>query len=429
MFNKNYILSLFLLLTWSISAMPVNEMCNISTTNFQKFVLDDFGALNPTVLQKLNSPGVLNNWKKLANVDAVYERKLFDFISNTNRTDTLVQFYGVNPLKLKIQVLDDAKKITFIDNFKNIDPTDFNKFVSNPDLVTHWFKYFDETILRADFISLTKSKQLKFLEDYGNATTTVFNKFIANKNLINTWRKVSENPLNVAVQSTYIKRIDYLELVDNLHKISTVKNGKVITLEHHIAGEMNTLIHNGVEHITGYSGFHFDFKITEANHITPTTTNIGGVNYMTGPIPTSGALNPAAIQSGSSSIVNGVEKAKVLVWGYASRRNLTPPPPFELILDISGNPIKAWVPKRNNQGNTSLFPGWNVDKTFNEIAFARINLNTSDWVRKPGGFSNEWSGFSSDAKKINMYISLGTNDMPLNVPNFSAKLQSAFPKQ
>lgn len=100
--------------------------------------LEDFGALDPTVLQKLNNPGVLNNWKKLANVDAVYERKLFDFISNTNRTDTLVLFYGNNPLKLKIQVLDDAKKITFVDTFKDPPIEMINKFLEKPEAITRW---------------------------------------------------------------------------------------------------------------------------------------------------------------------------------------------------------------------------------------------------------------------------------------------------
>jgi len=124
---------------------------------------EDFGALGPAVLSKLDNTQVLNNWKKLAELNAV-ERKLFDIISNSDRTITLEKFYVNSPLRTKIEILDINKKISFIDNFKDITTIDFNKFLGNPDLVTDWFRYFDENLLKSDFTNLIKSKQLIFFD-------------------------------------------------------------------------------------------------------------------------------------------------------------------------------------------------------------------------------------------------------------------------
>ena len=73
--------------------------------------------------------------------------------------------------------------------------------------------------------------------------------------------------------------------------------------------------------------------------------------------------------------------------------------------------------------------GWSEEKTLNEIAFARFNLQTTDWEMKIGQFSNEWTGKSSDGKDIGMYIGFGVQDTPIAVPPQNTNYGSAFPKK
>lgn len=415
-------------------ANTVKNLFENSFTNAEKvYFYISFSTLSDKAKWRLlnaNSAMAVQRWRTLL------QHKIPDFnrlevLISANRYDGLINLYVTNNFETKLDALTSSTRLAFIDKFYNITGANLTKLLANDELITYFARFYNDLGTRAAFYKLSSTKMLEFLEDYGNASMSVFSKFRRNPSLFKIWEKVIDNPLNSTVNSVFIKRIDYLELVDSLHKTSTIKNGKVITLEHHIAGEMNTLMHNGIEHITGYSGFHFDFKITEATHITPTTTNIGGNLYMTGPIPTSGSLNPAAIKAGSYSVVNGIEKAEVLLWGYASRRNLTPPPPFELVLDTLGNPIRAWVPKRNNGGSTTLFSGWNKEKTFNEIAYARLNLTELNWVspNSATSFSNEWRHFSSEGTYISMYIGSKVNTTPLNAPNLLERIHSAFPKQ
>lgn len=89
------------------------------------------------------------------------------------------------------------------------------------------------------------------------------------------------------------------------------------------------------------------------------------------------------------------------------------------------------MPKRNNGGSTTLFSGWNKEKTFNEIAYARLNLTELNWVspNSATSFSNEWRHFSSEGTYISMYIGSKVNTTPLNAPNLLERIHSAFPKQ
>lgn len=101
---------------------------------------------------------------------------------------------------------------------------------------------------------------------------------------------------------------------------------------------------------------------------------------------------------------------------------------WQFVVDGNGNPIKAWVPKMNNQGKTTVFIGLTKEKVLNEIAFARFNLTPLDWLRRGNDVSNEWRGFSSDNIKINMYIGTKTNIQPTSLPNPNINYGSAFPK-
>lgn len=405
---------------------------NLSPSLRYRFT-DDFGALaleNGNDWSRIDE--VFENWKKLALRD-IDESKLIDFLTNQNYVDTIVDFYDDDFLRAGLEAVESTKRIEFIKNFRYITTTNFNKFVTNHDLVKYWFRYFDENALRFDFMDLNNIKQLKFLEDYGNCIDDVFDT-LKEGGLIKYWNKVDDAPLDALVHSNYIRRVDYLVSVKTTYLSGhwNQKMNKFIRLIDHLEGEIKTIEHMGADYRVGFSGFHLDYKITELD-ITPTFTTINGKQYMTGPLPISGSENPVAVLQGSRTLSNqfGIIECKPLVWGYASVKNTNPPPPYSLLLD-SGNPVKAWVPKVNNGGRTSLFPDWNSNKVLNETAFARLNLARDNFVTalQAGKKSNTWEGFASDGTRIHMYI--GENYISQEhaiLPNITENIISSFPKK
>lgn len=202
----------------SIDDLPIvkdfyNNLLTGPFADLKPKFFEDFGASAIDVLNRLENPQVLSNWKKMAEINAK-ERKLLEIITNADRTVTLEKFYSNSPLRAKLDLVEINQKISFIDNFKNIDTTDLNKFVSDPDLVTHWFRYYDESILRADFIRLTKTNQLKFLEDYADATQSVFIKFRQNSSLIKHWDECHIDYILYRSEIRFLEELHHFKIDD-----------------------------------------------------------------------------------------------------------------------------------------------------------------------------------------------------------------------
>ncbi|WP_026715315.1 hypothetical protein [Flavobacterium daejeonense] len=248
----------------------------------------------------------------------------------------------------------------------------------------------------------------------------MFNR-IKKGNLIKYWEKVDNNPLHVSVHSIYIKKVGYLEAVGKVH----VSRNHGELLVNHLKGTIKKDLHNGNNLVTGYSGLHFDFVITEPNPLTFITTTINGKVYKIGPPPTVSATVQTAIRASSEVPGSGAKDCEVFVWGYLRKKVSGN---WQFVFDGSGNPIRGWVGKTNSP-KTTLFVGMSEEKALNEIAFARYNLSPSDWIEPNslGAQSNTWLGYSSEGLKIRMFIGNKVSIQPTVVPSSTLDYGSAFP--
>jgi hypothetical protein len=155
-------------LIYSRYANLTPELRNIFLADFSK--LTDINSWN-----RLNNATVLDNWVLLAQKN-IAERQIIDFVTNQNLVDTIVKFYDQPLLRELLEKLDTVKKISFLDNFKQINPSDFNRFVNKPELINYWFRYFDDAASSAAFTAMSRVSQLDFIEAFGTISTFWFNR-------------------------------------------------------------------------------------------------------------------------------------------------------------------------------------------------------------------------------------------------------------
>ncbi|WP_026715313.1 hypothetical protein [Flavobacterium daejeonense] len=403
----------------------VKSIFNISAFNEEEKIafMFEYGDNIPalTIIDR-DAQKLMDNWKLLYN-KKINDRNNLEFLANQARTTAIVRYYDASDdLRKTLEGIADSKRWDFLDQYGTTSSTIFDKFVENHNLVNYWKRFHYDNAIEG-FKALTNSKQITFLEHYGDCSADVFNR-IKKGNLIKYWEKVDNSPLHVSVHSTYIKKVGYLEAVGKAH----VSRNHGELLVNHLKGTIKKDLHNGNNLVTGYSGLHFDFVITEPNPLTFITTTINGEVYKIGPPPTVSATVQSAIKAGSELPDSGAKDCEVYVWGYireniGNRRN----PNMQFILDGSGNPIQGWVGKTNSS-RTTLFVGISEEKALNEIAFARYNLNPNSWVRGMNGQSSaKWQGLSSEGVKIQMFLGNKVSIQPTTVPSSTLDYGSAFP--
>ncbi|KIX22043.1 hypothetical protein SY27_05075, partial [Flavobacterium sp. 316] len=135
-----------------------NKLLSYGDVTKQNEFLNDFGAVEQTegfwkMMAKDGAEGV-ENWKKLLENGIENERRIFTYLEDTSLTNSLVRFYQDSNLKTVLRKLDEAAKQKFLREMGDISPTNFAKFVSDPELVNKWLKYYDDAILRSDFKAL-----------------------------------------------------------------------------------------------------------------------------------------------------------------------------------------------------------------------------------------------------------------------------------
>jgi len=402
----------------------LNKYTQITDVTEQFAFTQDFGLLeNATTRSLLNAnyAKAIDNWRLLYSKGIITERKSINFLLNEIHVNGLIRFYEDINLRTILEPIEISKKTKFLDTFANISDPDFAKFVENPNFIKEWDIH-SFTSAGNDLSLLSTEQKFKFLKIFENSTQAVVNR-IKNGGLIKYFKIVDEHPLNLLYHDEFIKNVEYLESV----KVANISSHNGELLAEHLKISLKKHLHSGQELITGYSGFHFDFAITEPNELVFSSSRMNANNkpIFDGPLPSVNAPIQTAIKSGTIRPGSGVQECEVYVWGYAREKVSGN---WQFVVDGNGNPIKAWVPKMNNQGKTTVFIGLTKEKVLNEIAFARFNLTPLDWLRRGNDVSNEWRGFSSDNIKINMYIGTKTNIQPTSLPNPNINYGSAFPK-
>lgn len=134
----------------------------------------------------LNSAdNALTNWKNLYNQN-IYERQLPSVIKNDVTTATFLKYYVSPELRPIIEGVKHEIRIGFILHVKS-DQAVFDSFLSDPDLLKSWFRYYGENNIRMKFITLSPNTQISFLSKFEDLE--FISKFKNNPNLIDSWRR------------------------------------------------------------------------------------------------------------------------------------------------------------------------------------------------------------------------------------------------
>lgn len=124
-----------------INQIPVAHRANVEAKLLNEFnidqrmlFLDDFAddALrNDEFWQKMinNSGEAMDNWMSMLVNNISTERKIFEYLNNTNLTNYLIRYYGDNSLKAILKKIDEVDKQKFLSQFGNISPLRFQKII------------------------------------------------------------------------------------------------------------------------------------------------------------------------------------------------------------------------------------------------------------------------------------------------------------
>jgi hypothetical protein len=176
---------------------------NTLFTDAQKLKFwNDFQHIDDPAFWKLLNSGkgvdnVLNgkyidNWISLSE-RGLSEAKFTDYICVQKRANAIVRFVDEESIIPVLGTLSYERKLAFLDTFGDVDATNFVKFVDEPQLITYWRRYYDDLILRPNFVSLSNTKKIKWLEKYGDLSADLYNQYLkANPDAILSWSKYSD---------------------------------------------------------------------------------------------------------------------------------------------------------------------------------------------------------------------------------------------
>lgn len=170
----------------------VQKLDGLTVTNKVDFYFE-FVNKDQAFFQAIHSynDGIgVNHWRDLK-FHQIPERYEIEVLTNTSLVQGYQQFYAESTLGTILNTVTISKRKAFIDIFKDIDTTNFNKFVTDPTLINKWFRYFDDAVLRSDFLILNLSKQLEFVEFFGNLSNYWFKRFKLQPTLFNRFNSAS----------------------------------------------------------------------------------------------------------------------------------------------------------------------------------------------------------------------------------------------
>jgi hypothetical protein len=123
----------------------------------------------------LNNNNILNRWQQMADLK-IAERVNRDVLSSLSKTNAIVRYYSSSNTFLRntLERFTFEKRWGFLDKMGDISPTNYSKFTNDSELIQKWFKYYDEGILRDDFLRLGEDGMVKISERYGDITEIAF---------------------------------------------------------------------------------------------------------------------------------------------------------------------------------------------------------------------------------------------------------------
>lgn len=410
------------------------ELTNTGGVDYQRIFMQEFKNAHPSQYTKIenamtNNNNVVAHWKSLYD-KGITDRKIIEVVTKREKVDAIIKYYTqATNTEMRAALENDWDFTTrwrFLDKV-GADDAHFLAYKADVGLIKRWKIFHAEANTTEKFGNLTASKQIEFLTEHGNN----FMKFKNNPKLIYYWEKIHDNPLNITVHSTYIKKVEFLEDVEHTY---TVKKqypsvhlhhpGLEETIANHINGSPVYTTHNGNKHIIGYTGFHADYAVTELSPINLIESTLpGGKKYFPGPLPTVNAPIQTAIKAGTEISGLWAKDCQVWMWGFVTK---TENGVLSLRLDTNGNPIRSWV-KKSNSAQTTIFTGMNADKTLIEVTYARHNLTVDDWIRKSGRVSNEFEGKSSDGGTIIICIGPEVLNKPTLLPSRTLPYGTIYP--
>ncbi|MEN5233186.1 hypothetical protein [Sphingobacterium faecium] len=169
-----------------------------------KFV-EDFGS-EVAQLKGLKTTAMMDGWSKLATRDIPLSSNI-KFLEDPAVVDRLVGLYDDAHLRQVYQALLSAQtqpqSITaFLKTFDDIGAAYYPRFADDTSLVKSWFRYYDEPVLKGDFLILSNLKQIDFVEIFGNIKEQWFSRFRQQPYLFDRFNTATENSILIAKQDS-----------------------------------------------------------------------------------------------------------------------------------------------------------------------------------------------------------------------------------
>ena len=133
----------------------------------------------------------VNHWRDLK-FHQIPERYEIEVLTNTSLVQGYQQFYAESTLGTILNTVTISKRKAFIDIFKDIDTPNFNKFVTDPTLITKWFKYFDDPVLRFQFKAMGHDGMLTWCEHYGILSQNLIDEIRVKPLTFKNWNELDD---------------------------------------------------------------------------------------------------------------------------------------------------------------------------------------------------------------------------------------------
>ncbi len=147
--------------------------------------LKSYGNYTDEFLEPFNSGtnGVhIKNWNELS-IRNVAEEKDILFVTRPSKVENIIKFYDEVPLRNRLESMSRVERDAFLEKYKNLSSTIFDKFVDSPDLINYWKRYNLYPAVRSEFTLLDNADQIKILEQYGDCSELIFNNIKYNAKL------------------------------------------------------------------------------------------------------------------------------------------------------------------------------------------------------------------------------------------------------
>ncbi|WP_417942160.1 hypothetical protein [Flavobacterium sp. RS13.1] len=201
----------------------------------------------------------IDNWISLSE-RGLSEAKFTEYICVQRRTDALIRYVDDPITKPVISTLSYERKLVFIDTFGDVDDVTFAKFVDKPQLITYWKRYYDDVILRGDFLGLGQGGMIKIIEELGDISNDLFLGFKRNPSKLSEYINLNDSG------RAFLKKNKHFWLV-NGYKYEYIDSFKLEIIKAVNEYKNNVLFTNPLKKVEALDELRISSKFTKGDFV------------------------------------------------------------------------------------------------------------------------------------------------------------------